>query len=844
MNKNNSNIKNNLIKLGMFLSLVLLSAFLLMAAINMLNLPDAGAGGGGGDSGKYSSSGGNNTRQPKASPNLKDHNNDGRNNDWQDRVERRRAKRKSSEFFDGEFSFGEGLENGGYGTGEYAIPESVPNIDISGDRTVPDIPFGSGETAPTIMFSNEKQPHTPVFEVLGYPNYPFLKVMVLENYYKNRWLAVKEEPEVVINFDANLDEKYSANSVKIKPIVPSNGYLPVLSGKFDFKYRTSVNRYNLSETYYSENIISDFYSMDYENAVGYDQLEFANTDDSYPYSISVPEHIDKMVDDIIEGCNSDFDIIKSVENYLLSNYYLSDDIINNYGQNDGVISFLMNRGGAGNTLDFMSAYTYLLRAAGIPCRLVVGYRINPEKPYQIVYRDQVYIYPEIKFEEYGWIPMDVFGYDPSFIPPVETITKITSVTAEAKRGTNFTVKGTVTDISGKLLDDMYVLIYVKTSKTENALSYAKAEVHDGNFEVTCDIKHSTVAGKYQVIADLLENDLYRTSTSDPEMRVTTDTRIEINDNNTIVGNSFKVEGRLIDNYSNEGVLGQKIDIKYLGTNITDIVLSGEEGKFSKLVELKKLDNLLPERDFFFVKGYNISYEIEFIGTDIFYPSSTASSTFIWHILWIRIVFALLMIAVIISFMIVICILRKRKYEAKDMLLALNDGFSEPEVLVPEYVQNLARDKELNIYIRFPQIKKGYPDVWGVNEELVICFEDTWQNRDEIKITFDKKGTYNIKVLERPSKISKREIRIVDYREEVIANGKLLLKEFSKTIDINDRMTLREILLLMASQLTTTKYMILEQVFAIMEKAVYSLNDITRDDYELFYMCIQKYKSLN
>ena len=183
-----------------------------------------------------------------------------------------------------------------------------------------------------------------------------------------------------------------------------------------------------------------------------------------------------------------------------------------------------------------------------------------------------------------------------------------------------------------MLDGMTVLVYVKPSKTGNTLSYTKAEVHNGKFEVTCDIRPATNVGKYQVVADLLENDVYRTSTSDPEMRVTTDTQLEISDNNRVVGKSFKVEGRLLDSYSNEGVSGQKIDIKYLGEEITDSVLSSEEGKFSKIVELKKLKNLSPERDFFFVKGYNINYNIEFPGTD-FYPSSTVGSTFIWHILW-------------------------------------------------------------------------------------------------------------------------------------------------------------------------------------------------------------------
>lgn len=839
MSKNNSNLKNNLIRLAIFLSVALLSAFLLMAAINMLNLPKAGTGGGGTNK---SSSSDKNDKQPK-STSKSGGNNYERNDDWRDRVKKRRSERKSPEPFDGGFSMGEGQQGGGHGNGEYTLPENVPNIDISGGNTIPDIPFGSGSNGESIVLTDEKQPHEPVFEVLGYPNYPFLKVMVMENYYNNRWFAVNEEPEVVINFDEYLDEKYSDNSVKIKPIVPSNGFLPVLSGNIDFKYRTSVNRYNIAETYYSESTISDFYSMDYDRPVGLDRLIFANTDDSYPYSVSIPEYIEKLVDDIIEECNSDYEIIKSVESYLLKNYHLKNDVKNNYGQNDGIISFLMNRGGVGNTLDFMSAYAYLLRAAGIPCRLAVGYKINPEVPYQIVYRDQTYIYPEIKFELYGWIPMDVFGYDTSYVPPIETITQITSVSPEAKRGTNFTVTGTVTDFSGKALDGMSVLIYVKPSKTENTLSYAKAEVFGGKFEVTCDIKHSTGAGKYQVVADLLENDLYRTSTSDPEMRVTTDTQILIDSIDTVVGKSFKIEGRLIDSYTLEGIPAQKLDITYLGEDVDDSVLSGEEGKFSKIVELKKFEKLPANRDFFFVKGYNISYNVEFMGTDIFYPSSNTGKIFVWYIIWMRIVLALLLIVVIIVSIAVFGIFKRRKLEKEDLILALDCGLSSPATFVPEYVQDISRNKDTRIFINFPQIKEGYPDVWGINEEITVCFEDGFKNRDEMKMVFDRKGTYGIKVLEGSDELSKRNIRIVDYREEVIACGKLLLKEFSESADINNKMTLREILLLMKPRLTTMKYMILEQIFSIMEKAVYSLSAIKREDYELFYMCINKFKSV-
>ena len=232
-----------------------------------------------------------------------------------------------------------------------------------------------------------------------------------------------------------------------------------------------------------------------------------------------------------------------------------------------------------------------------------------------------------------------------------------------------------------------------------------------------------------------------------------------------------------------------------------------------------------------------------MGNEIFYPSNAGSKIYIWHILWMRIVLALLVLAAVFALLILIKVLRRRNLGTENMKLALEGNISDSADFTPEFEQTLIRDIKVQIFISFPQIKNGYPDVWGIGDELVVYFEDSWQNRDEIRMTFDNKGVYSIKVSEGTDSITNRDIRIVDYREEVIANGKLLLKEFSKSIEIDDKMTLREILFLMKSKLTNMKYLILDEIFTILEKAVYSLSDIKRDDYELFYMCIQKFKSM-
>lgn len=51
--------------------------------------------------------------------------------------------------------------------------------------------------------------------------------------------------------------------------------------------------------------------------------------------------MEALLDTIIENCNSDYEAIKFVEEYLLNNYILDNSVINNYGDNDGIHSFLL-----------------------------------------------------------------------------------------------------------------------------------------------------------------------------------------------------------------------------------------------------------------------------------------------------------------------------------------------------------------------------------------------------------------------------------------------------------------------------------------------------------------------
>jgi len=827
----NVNNRKNLINLAVFLLIALLSTLLIMSAINMLDL--LGNKSLGGENNKRTSQNNGsdrNTKKNKGSSSKRK--NDGR--DWKER-----AKRKREEGRDYGDAYGQGPESmiPGQG-GDYGIsPDQMPNIDMFGDGWLPDSSFGMGGN--TLVITEGKNPHIPAFEVLGVPNYPFVRIMVMENYQKNRWSMANEEPELRFLFNQEMNREFSKNSVKIKPVEPSKGYIPVLSGNFEMKYDFSLLEYKESGIFYSNDPIENFYEMEYEAPPKEIDLFNAKTDGDYDYDIYIPEAVGLIADEVIENCSTDYEAIKYVEKFLSENYTYDNSVINDYGSNDRITSFLLGKDRVGNHLDFVSAYTVILRAVGIPCRLAVGYKLLPNAKYQVVYADQVYIYPEIKFEDYGWVPMDVFSYDVIYRPPEETITEITFADDTTRRGESITVKGTVTDSYGNSLDNMTVLIYLKKSKDEPCLSYEKAYVKNGDFEAVFGIKRDTDAGKYQVVADLLENDIYRTSSSDPELKVLGDTFLEIDSPKNIFSNKFKFSGRIVDDFSFKGVKGLYVNVSFDYLDIVETVVSGEDGKLSKEIEIDIPEDYLHYKNFFFAGRYLLIYEVEFEGNDIFSPSFTLREAYMWEIYWLNILIVVLILACILL-SVIIALKKKGMLHRKDEELPVLATEGTDMVMPTEMSPELVKREGVKFYIEFPQIGEGLPDVWGVDESLAIVFYDGEGIRGEFGSTFHKKGEYKIKISGENGRAGTRNIRIVDYREEIIAIGKEFLKEISPSITgITDVMTLREIHDTIKPKIVSERHWVLESAFFIFEKAVYSDENIVRSDYERFYIFIKE-----
>jgi hypothetical protein len=176
-------------------------------------------------------------------------------------------------------------------------------------------------------------------------------------------------------------------------------------------------------------------------------------------------------------------------------------------------------------------------------------------------------------------------------------------------------------------------------------------------------------------------------------------------------------------------------------------------------------------------------------------------------------------------------------------------------------------KNVNLTIKFPEIREPFPLVWGINEKLAVRLEvngngahvndvvlmlsvdeggsiylKSSPNGDvETYLTFTEKGVHKLKAYfagndEWNEAVAETSIRIVDYREEIIDLFNSYLKSaLARYQGLNETMTAREIQYRLLNQISESKYGYLEDLISIFEVANYSLHLITRREYEKMFL---------
>lgn len=242
-------IKENKSKILSISIITLLSALLLISAINMLQFPKPDA----------------NNKNSESSSDRKDNkeNSDIREkNSGQEYVER-----GDRDFRADQYPFNKAQPTPGAPMDKFMeerIRKRLPDysIDLSKDRRLPPA-FSEGSGSSNTIRSGEKPPHTPVLEILGSTDVHVLKVLAMDNYSGNAWHLPPGAKYDTYNGGSTPNP--NMKSAKIKPINPSKGFIPVLSNTKAVKFPVSgVVKFAGLDIFYTETNISDYYEVFYQ----------------------------------------------------------------------------------------------------------------------------------------------------------------------------------------------------------------------------------------------------------------------------------------------------------------------------------------------------------------------------------------------------------------------------------------------------------------------------------------------------------------------------------------------------------------------------------------------------
>ncbi len=265
---------------------------------------------------------------------------------------------------------------------------------------------------------------------------------------------------------------------------------------------------------------------------------------------------------------------------------------------------------------------------------------------------------------------------------------------------------------------------------------------------------------------------------------------------------------------------------------------------------------------------NLTYTVSFPGNATYLPSTYYGSVRVYSpsspYNLLLIIFG---VSVPASLAAVSAVILKKKKASRG-----NVGQSAPLVTgVPLVVVPVLPPKEkAQLRIRFPQIPKPFPIVWGVKETLTIelelegydkpVFPEDFSLRiDDVRevsfkgsestflssCVFDVKGVHRLRAKfvgsdDGEEVVSEVDVKIVDYREEIVD----LFNSFFKSAEtrfqgVEDKMTPRELQYTLASQMEAAKQEPLETAVSIFEVADYSLHPVARREYERIYIALKK-----
>ncbi len=226
--------------------------------------------------------------------------------------------------------------------------------------------------------------------------------------------------------------------------------------------------------------------------------------------------------------------------------------------------------------------------------------------------------------------------------------------------------------------------------------------------------------------------------------------------------------------------------------------------------------------------------------------------------------------ILISIVIFIGLLLFLLYHYRKYLIRKKPISTGPQVAIAANSITEYENTSGRINISFPHIEPPFPSVWGAGEPLaILCqlksaidnplsnqpcvinseektdIQATADNKGQVSLeyTFYAKGTFKVTVSFNDGGdhiTGWKSIRIVDYREEVVnLLNEMITKLQIPEIEVNPKMTAREIESILKTKLGTVPEETIRNITSVFEEANYSLHPVNRHSYEKMYLAVRE-----
>ncbi len=739
----------------------------------------------------------------------------------------------------------------------------------------------------------DEELHYPLFEVEGSAELIYLRTECREFYFESDdemggWQADSEYTYSsyaggsIDNGLSGVSSSFRKGS--IKPIEPLRGFLPVMN------YTTEMYSSNIPllyfeerQSFFSSEYITEQYDLDYNYYEMDEQfLEstlWHNEHDYYQYYNLEEPDLSELAQDIAERGDvlpGPYSTSMAIAGHLKNNYHLHSNYYLESDSYPNIYDFLFNNK-PGSVIDFTTSFLLLSHELGLPARIVFGYRINPEKDYQVVYRDQLAAFGEIYFEEIGWIAFDPLPGYTFYQPPEKTFTELPDEPIVAVKGESFVLSGNVKDQYGNPLEELIVLYYLLKDLEEETLSVGKTSVAEGQFTSSIFVNQELSVGPVYAVAKTLESDLYQGSTDHVALEIHSDTAIKLALPAQIsLGDNLTVGGKLTETPAAIPISGVNVFFEISEKGSTEKLLqsktvTAEDGSFSFHYQA---DFFEPDHDLFSLRVTEVrplEVRVIYAGSPYYFASHALGQSRVTYFYWQRVLLLLVFLAAIALTAGVIYMFLKRRVRKH-----IKEGEETADYIATKEAEpQMDQGVELRGLISFPEIDSDLPLLWGPNEPLKIMVDnskllDLMQPQilvnsniaDELgfRLDFDNglsvnvpignfflnsqtypiRGSYTLKLFSEYDKrvVDYKTIRIIDYREAVIELAEALFAALEKSDPLFCKsLTPRESLLTSEAFLKERDFTITgdyHEAANLLDCAIYSLKITTRADYLNFF----------